>query len=70
MIKTEELYTKMRNGDWLTDEEVVYMFHIFDRLSVLLSELGDTFHLARVEATQRANQLHDWYLSRTGLDLT
>jgi hypothetical protein len=63
------IYAKMRDGDWLDDEEVLFAYKKFNHLAKDLAELGDVFHLAKVESIQRANQLRDWHLSRTGKDL-
>lgn len=60
------IYAKLRNGDPLTDEEVLYGYKKFRELAKLLREFGDVFYLGHGEACRRAAELASYWTARTG----
>ena len=53
MRPKNEIYEAMTLGDHYEDDEALVMYRHFGKLSELLSELGQRFHFAFYEATQR-----------------
>jgi hypothetical protein len=43
VFKTLQIWTKLKSGDGMTDEEVEYGIKVFSELTELFEEMGDLF---------------------------
>lgn len=58
------IYEKVRNGDSLTDAEVLYGWSYFSKLSKDLYKLGPVFELQARECRRVGDVLEDMYTAR------
>lgn len=65
-MNIKDIYDKMRHGEDLSDEEVLFAYPKFRDLAMTLSEFGDPFYTGMCEANRQACQLEGWWFARTG----
>lgn len=65
-MKPKDIIEKYRNGDTITNEELVEAIVFFRRLADDLFRCGDLYRLTALDASNMANQLDD-YRSARGL---
>ena len=58
-------YTKIQNGDALTDTELQIACDHFEALEGMLLRMGPQWHLARMEAISESNRLRSYRTART-----
>ena len=63
-IYINEIYEKFRNGDPITDDELLIGFRHFSKAAELLSPLGPRFDLAANELRRVATGLEDFIFAR------
>ena len=63
-MRWDKIYHKYRQGDPLTDEEVIQGEKHFEKLSELLGQSGEAFRITAIECRRVADSLRSFKNSR------